>query len=143
MYFKYQALLHHFKFNRNIQTVPIFVVWFKYELDENVEENTSRFSYEEVNMFQNFLNRHSLNFEGPKDYLIADESEVPLEVVYDLLPNPRITFPEYLILRPEPKILNNNQVQSTMQILLLNKQGSTHHSYNLPFGAIGRIQSFV
>lgn len=57
----------------------------------------------------------------------------------DLVPDSRLAFPEYLIIKPDYEIENGTAVSSIMQIVLLDGNGAVNHRYDLPFGVIGRI----
>lgn len=136
---KLLTYLHYFKYNQQVQVGPIKIAWFLYDLNPDLEENIRGFTMQELNLFESFVVPRQINFGGAKNYHNANEEELPVEIMDDLVPNERISAPTCLILKPNPEIERSNKVANFMPILLLNEKGEPDHHYNLPFGAIGKI----
>jgi hypothetical protein len=131
--------LKNFRFDAKVQTDIYLVEWFRYDLDENTEENIRPFNHSELEKFQGYAVPNAWNFGGGKDYLITNQNEAPTEVMDDLVPNERIKYPECLILIPKADIRGIKGVSAFMKIALIDEQGRDRDDYNLPFGVIGRI----
>jgi hypothetical protein len=136
---KLQTPLHHFRFNRTTGHKSLIVEWFLYDLNEDIEENIRGFNDAELKLFEGYTVSNSVNFGGGKDYFTVREGEVPIEVELDFVPDSRLAFPEYLIIKPDYEIEKGTEVSSIMQIVLLDGNGAINHKYVLPFGVIGRI----
>ena len=140
MSYKLQTQLHHFKIGHKPADKSLIVEWYYFDLDEE-GENERGFTYDELTTFQNYVVENVVNFDGLKNYHATDEFDVPTLEVYDLVPDERLTFPKYLILKPQPK-LQHKGISTAMEIILLDKNNQVNHDYNLPFGAIGKIKTY-
>jgi hypothetical protein len=136
---KLQTSLSNFKFDSFIQKSTITVDWFRYDLDKDIEENITGFNPVDLKLFVDYTVAHPVNFGGGKNSLITNDDELPVEDIYDLVPNERINFPEYFILKPHPELAKGGDKYSFMDIKLLDQSGSDNHSYDLPFGVVGRV----
>jgi len=117
----------------------LIVEWFRYDLKEDLDENITDFNERDLQLFQSYTVSNPVNFSGGKEYFTVSEGELPIEVELDLVPDSRLAFPEYLIIKPGYEIENGTAVSSIMQIALLDEKGAVNHKYDLPFGVIGRI----
>ncbi len=136
---KFQTKLHNFRYNSFVIKNSFTIEWFKYDLNADLEENISGFDEEELKLFQDYTVKNTTNFIGGKNYFITNEDDLPVEDIYDLVPNERLKIPNYLIIKPKPAIESTGQINSIMQIILTSENGSDNHNYYLPFGVIGRI----
>lgn len=136
---KLQTPLHHFRFNRETQKRSLNIDWFKYDLDESVEDNISGFTPKELELFRNFTLANDLNFSGDKNYHLTNSGEIPVQELLDLVHDPQLNYPTHLILLPKPEIERSFAISPFMKIILLNAKGEHQHNYDLPFGVIGRV----
>lgn len=136
---KLQTPLRNFRFNSITRKESLLVEWFRYGLDESIEEHISGFTDDELKLFEHFTVSKPFNFDGPKNYFIVKEDDLPVEIAWDLIPDSSITFPEYFILKPGYEIERGSKVSNKMPIALLDDRGAIHHDYHLPFGAIGKL----
>ena len=137
---KLRTNLRYYRFHANKMANPVVIEWYRYDLDENEEDNIRGFSPEELKKFENYVVQNFINFEGGKSYFIVSEGEEPVEAFYSIFEDERVDTPEYLIIKPETNIAKGAGYAKFMQIELLNADGKSNHFYNLPFGAIGKIQ---
>lgn len=110
-----------------------------YELEEDVEDNIRAFSYMELEQFRNYVVPNTWNFGGGKNYFTVSEGGIPVKEIYDLVPNERKMFPDYLILKPNPTLQKSFLISPFMEIVLVNERGLEHSDYNLQFGVVGKI----
>jgi len=109
------------------------------DLEEDETEGIRGFAYQELEKFQTYTVTNTVNFAGPKEYLKVVEADIPDINEYDSLAHDSGTYPEHLILVPHPEIENSHLMSDCMEILLMNENGAPNHSYNLPFGVIGKM----
>jgi len=140
MPYKLHTNLANFRFNRTHHTTSLSVDWYKYDLDENIEENISPLSYPELKEFEGFAVSLPFNFPGNKDYSIIMDHQHPFEILDDLIFSNDAAFPECVILKPEPKLLLGNNCARFSQIVLFDTRGKDHLAYGLSFGVIGMIK---
>ncbi len=131
--------LMNFRFNSFIQKSPIEIEWFRYDLNEDLEERVSGLSETEAHQLSNFAAVNSVNFGGKKQHQSAHDEDLPFDDVFDYIPDEKQTSPEYLLLVPTPKLIKG--IAKWMPIILTDANGHDKHDYDLPFGVVGRIVS--
>jgi len=136
---KYQTPLTNFKFGRIRSKGTYLIDWFRYDLNQDVSQNVSGFEHEDKMLFDQYVVGNYLNFFGDKNVYILSEDELPEEARDSFVHNTALHFPKYFLLLPDPKIDKTGKVSEIMHIVLLNNEGKENHTYNLPFGVIGRI----
>ncbi|GAA4465501.1 hypothetical protein GCM10023093_17820 [Nemorincola caseinilytica] len=80
---KLQTQLHNFRYNSFIIKEPLTIEWFRYDLDEDLEENSTGFNAADLKLFQDYVVSNETNFGGPKNYFTVSSGEVPMEDVYE------------------------------------------------------------
>lgn len=136
---KLETKLSNFRYNSLIVKNTFTVEWFRYDLNESLEENISAFDDADLKLFQNYVVANTNNFSGPKNYFTPTEGDIPIEDIYDWVADERLEHPDYLIIKPEPTIDHSGKISRVMEIILLSPNGEENHTFNLPFGVIGRI----
>lgn len=134
---KLQTQLMNFRFNSIIQKWPIHIEWFRYDLNEDLEERVSGLSETEAHQLSNFAAANSINFDGGKQHQSALDEDIPFDDIFDYIPDERQTEPDYFLLVPKPKL--SKGIANWMPIILTDANGNDKHNYDLPFGLVGRI----
>lgn len=133
---KYVSNLSYYKYFASIVEKGLQVTWYVVEEDED-EEMGRGFTNNELIQFQDFVNKHPLNFEGDKnvhEMTINDNVYFPL---LSYLEDERINTPTNLFLRQDSQLSEEGMAQS-MDIVLTDRNGSKIE-YNLDFDVVAVI----
>lgn len=136
---KLQTSLRYFKFNNTTQSGIVQIDWYKFDLFDDSENRVCGFTDKELGMVTDYVVSNQLNFYGAKNYHRIKKDELPMVKYLDLVTDQQLIYPSYLIIKPIPDILNGIGISKIMEAMLLSEKGEYHHTFNLPFGIIGKI----
>lgn len=136
---KLQTLLALFRFNSWAHHGPIRITWYYLER-QDLDEHGRCFTHQELATFQQYATGNPINFPKIEQYFLCGEGEGPYCNLYPRLPEEgELAFPSHLILRKTPQLATTPAIFNCMDILLLNTNGDSNHTYNLEFDVIGTI----
>jgi len=139
--YKLESNLSFFRFNSNVHTGKLKITWYVIENDNFSNESGRCFSQSELNLFLNFLTQNPINFPDNKNYFSCDEEEnTPFCSLMHAIASNVLNFPNNLIIRKFPQLSSQGSIYSCMDIILTDQNMNDHHTYNLVFDVIGRIE---
>ena len=133
----YSTEIKNFEYKRHNIVSGAYVKWWIYDNYGEDDTDIRAMTKEEGEVFIQYLLNHRNNFpEGGKQYEQQEAFEVPEFNEYDLLPDDRNAPPEFIVLRPNPKL--ETQHCKVMDIKL-----DPMHDYQLPFNVIGQVLRYT
>ncbi len=142
MTYKLTTQLSYFRLNnsRTTHEGPFHVTWYVLDVVSGSEEDARCFKdMAELQQFQDYTVRTPLNFDGAKNYHTCSDEETPYCGTETFFPVETMSFPTKVILRKVPQ-KSIEEVNSCMDIILVDKNGDDTHSYELDFDVVGEIQ---
>ena len=138
---KLETPLSYFRLNNSKTNNPgtYTVTWYVLDIDSVSGEVARCFNDIELRQFQDYINQAPLNYEGPKNYWVCNNDEVPRCGFETALIDKNWSFPKMVILRKTPQKSKPGTISSCMDIVLTDSNGNDSHSYNLEFNVVGEI----
>jgi hypothetical protein len=115
------------------------VTWFRL-FEEDGEMEGIPFTLQELTALKEYITSNPINFSNLHCHLCAEEEMTTECNMDEVLPPVLSQQPNNYILRKTPQIPKKvEHIYPCMDIELLNEREELHHSYNLAFDIIGRI----
>ena len=134
MTFKFTTLLQWFKLGETFIESTLWIEWYQYDSDGVV---VNGLSFGQVPLVESYM-KSIPNFGGAVTYQAAYEEDIPVIATNDLVDDPVIQFPKFLLLSQKQE-LEYVGIANCMDILLCDEDQQVRHDYQLDFTLFGKV----